>query len=199
MSILFPQLETNRLILRRTCMEDAPFITALLQDREIAANVLSIPYPYSASDALAFLEKIQVQPEEENPNYNFALIQREGNILMGICGIHKNDRHNHAWIGYWLGKAYWGQNYTSEAVSRLIRFGFEGLDVNRIYAECLISNIGSVRVMEKNGMLREGTLRQSVRQNLSGEYRDTFMYSILRSEYDVIHQYSGRGRTASGK
>jgi RimJ/RimL family protein N-acetyltransferase len=184
MSVPFPQLETTRLVLRRTHMQDAPLITALLQDREIAGNVLSIPYPYAESDALAYLEKLKPQPEEEDPNYNFAIVRREGKILMGICGIHKNDQHNHAWIGYWLGKAYWGQNFTSEAVGRLIQFGFEELGLNRIYAECLISNIGSVRVMEKNGMRREGTLRQSVKQNLTGEYRDTFMYSILRSEYE---------------
>src|SRR5688572_27239278 len=106
----FPQLETERLLLRRPCREDAPVITELLQEREIANNLLSIPYPYSEADALEFLEKVVEQPAEVDPAYIFAMTRRGDGAFLGVCGIHTNEKHSRAMLGYWLGKPYWGQN-----------------------------------------------------------------------------------------
>lgn len=183
MSVPFPQFETVRLIMRRPNRADVPAITELLQDREVANNTLTIPYPYTEAHALGYMDYIEGQPGEENPGYNLALIRREDGAFLGICGIHVNDRHNLAELGYWIGQPYRGQNYTTEAIQRLIQFGFEALGLNRIMAQCFIPNVGSARVMEKCGMIREGLLRQAVKHNLSGEYRDVYLYSILCSEF----------------
>jgi len=69
----------------------------------------------------------------------------------------------------------------NEAVCVVIRFGFEGLGLNRIQARCKVVNVGSARVMEKAGMAFEGVLREY--SFSKGEYLDLKMYSILRREW----------------
>ena len=69
----------------------------------------------------------------------------------------------------------------TEAVRAMISFGFDIKGLNRIQAMCEIPNVGSARVMEKCGMLYEGTLRQYMVQNDS--FRDMKMYAILREDW----------------
>ncbi len=76
---------------------------------------------------------------------------------------------------------HWGRGIGIEAAGALIGFGFKELDLHRIIAKCDPMNVASWRVMEKNGMKREGRLRENVK--IRGERRDSLLYSILRHEY----------------
>jgi [ribosomal protein S5]-alanine N-acetyltransferase len=68
----------------------------------------------------------------------------------------------------------------AEAMRVMISFGFQKMNLNRIESRCIAENVASARVMEKAGMLYEGTLRQ--RELIKGEHRDIKVYSILRDE-----------------
>ena len=76
------------------------------------------------------------------------------------------------------------KGYASEAAKEIIRFGFEDLNLHRIFATCDPNNIGSAKVLEKIGMKREGRLRQHKWRK--GEWRDSFLYSILEQEYKDV-------------
>lgn len=171
-------LSTERLILRPFEMSDAAALHALLQDPEIANGVLKVPHPYLEGMAEEWIQSRLSPPDD---HYNFA-ITCDG-LLIGAINMWVTPQHKRGGLGYWIGKAYWGQNYMTEAVGRIIQYGFEELDLNRIYAECFAFNIGSARVMEKNGMKREAYLRQAVLHRVSGELRDLIVYGILRCEY----------------
>jgi len=85
-------------------------------------------------------------------------------------------------IGYWFKKEYWGKGYATEATRAMIAFGFDVIKLHRIWGVCHIDNQASAKVMEKSGMMFEGTLREHVW--LRDHFRSSLLYSILEQEYD---------------
>jgi ribosomal-protein-alanine N-acetyltransferase len=101
--------------------------------------------------------------------------------FVGTCGIVSWEPHHaRAELGYALSRDYWGRGLMAEAVCAMISFGFDKMNLNRIEARCIAENVASARVMEKAGMIYEGTLRQ--RELIKGEHRDIKVYSVLRDE-----------------
>jgi RimJ/RimL family protein N-acetyltransferase len=92
-----------------------------------------------------------------------------------------NLDHALAEMGYWIGKPFWNHGYCTEAAKRLVRFGFEALQLNRILARHLSRNPASGRVMEKIGMQYEGCLRQHIKK--WGVFEDLKIYAILKETY----------------
>ncbi len=96
--------------------------------------------------------------------------------------ISINSTFNRGKLAYWVGKPYWGQGYGTEAAKALLQYGFEVLQVNRIYAQSFTTNPGSWRIMEKIGLKYKGTLRQHVLR--FGDYHDLAQYGILKEEFN---------------
>ena len=171
-------LRTERLVLRAFIPADAPRIQELAGDRDVALNTMHIPHPYPEGGAE---EWIATQDEKrEHGNVIFAIDDGE---LVGGIGLRVQREFDRAEIGYWIGKPFWGRGYATEAAGAIIRFGFEEMNLNRIYAGYFSRNAASARVMVKNGMKYEGTLRQHVRK--WDEFVDVVYYGILRSEWET--------------
>jgi [ribosomal protein S5]-alanine N-acetyltransferase len=84
-------------------------------------------------------------------------------------------------MGFWIGSDWWGQGYATEAARSVLRFAFEGLGLNRVYAHHMVRNPASGRVMKKIGMKQEGVLRQRVRK--WGVFEDVVILAILRADW----------------
>ena len=76
----------------------------------------------------------------------------------------------------------WGKGYATEAATEVIRYGFEGCGLRRIFAGCFARNVASGRVLQKVGMQAEGTLRRH--QLKWGELLDIAFYGILREAWE---------------
>ena len=172
------KLETQRLVLRPFEIADAPRIQQLAAAREVALNTILIPHPYPDGAAEEWINK---QGEKNPDDINFAIDNGE---LIGAIGLRCKREYERAEIGYWIGVPFWGRGYATEAVGAIIQFGFEELKLNRIYAGYFSRNDASRRVMEKNGMKYEGSLRQHVKK--WDEFVDIVYYGILRSEWEKI-------------
>ena len=85
-------------------------------------------------------------------------------------------------MGYCLRRDAWGLGLGTEAARGLIGFGFERLGLHRIWATCDTGNARSARVLERAGMVLEGTMRDDTW--LRGHWRSSHLYSILDSEWD---------------
>lgn len=81
-------------------------------------------------------------------------------------------------LGYVIARKYWGKGLATQAINLAIQTGFQDLDVVRIEAYVDPINIGSQRVLEKNGFIKEGLLKNYVVHK--GEIKDRFIYSILK-------------------
>jgi RimJ/RimL family protein N-acetyltransferase len=175
------RLETDRLVLRRPELSDAPVITALINDRDIAANLLHVDHPYPDGMAEQWIQNVH-ESEGDGLSFRFVITRKADRQLIGSIGIHRDMQHQRGETGYWLGKAYWGQGCATEALRRVIQFGFEQLSLNRIQASYFVHNPASARVMEKAGMTFEFIMRQHYFK--WGQCVDTGLYSILRADWE---------------
>jgi RimJ/RimL family protein N-acetyltransferase len=144
-------------------------------------------------DVRQFLQMfLDAQQETPRRKYQLAVTLRESGQLIGNCGIRRQTAVDHeANMGYELDPEHWGHGYATEAARAIVRFGFEQLQVHRIWADVVSENSGSINVLEKLGMKREGQLRQN--QWMKGRWWDTFIYAILEQEWQTIKQaYPGK-------
>lgn len=173
-------LETERLRLRSLEMADAPRLQELAGAYEVASTTLNIPHPYpdGAAEDFIYWARRQVITGE---GFHFAIVHRDNNLLIGVISLTLYNEHRRAELGYWIGVPYWNRGFATEAARRLVRYGFEELRLNRIFAACYPANLASARVLQKAGMHYEGTLRQHVVH--FGTPRDAAYYGILREEW----------------
>lgn len=175
-----PQLETNRLTLRPLNLSDAARIEQLAGDYDVAKTTLNIPHPYPSGAAEPFINSM-LEAEKDGRVVIFAICEKSSEDLIGIMNISISAMHNRGELAYWIGKPYWGKGYGTEAAQVLLSYGFEQLELHKIFAEAYTSNPGSWRIMEKIGLVYEGTLRQHVYR--FGQYHDLAFYGMLRDEY----------------
>jgi RimJ/RimL family protein N-acetyltransferase len=172
-------LTTERLLLRAFTLADAPELKRLINTPEVAMNTLRIPYPYPDGEAERWISTHD--QGREKGDHAFAITLRNSNELIGTVGLHVKAEHDLAEIGYWIGVPYWGHGYATEAAAAVVRFGFETLSLNRIFAMHFAGNPASGRVLQKIGMQHEGTLRQHLKK--WDEYVDLECYGIVRAEF----------------
>lgn len=108
--------------------------------------------------------------------FSFALVELEYERVVGAGEITIRDFTNREGeIGYNINPDYWGKGLAMEVTKLLITFGFEELNLHRIFATCDPRNIGSKKVLEKNEMMKEGRIR------------DSLLYSILKQEWKEMN------------
>lgn len=177
-----PELETERLLLRRMTPDDAGAMFAYASDPEVTRYVIWDTHR-SVKDSESFL-RFAAEGYESGNFGGWGVVLKENGAFIGTCGLDAGyePEHDRAELGYVLSREYWGRGLTPEALRAVIAFGFDKLRLNRIQARCIADNTASARVMVKAGMSYEGTLRESER--IEGAYRDMKVYSILRREYE---------------
>jgi ribosomal-protein-alanine N-acetyltransferase len=174
-----PTLVTDRLILRKMTPNDAEAVFAYASDPEVTRYVVWETHR-SIEDSKALLDLV-TSKYESGGEPEWGIVYKGDHRFVGTCGIVSwEPYHARAELGYALSRDYWGRGFVAEAVRAMISFGFKEMNLNRIEARCIAGNTDSARVMEKAGMLYEGTLRQ--RELIKGEHRDMKVYSILRDE-----------------
>ena len=176
-----PTLETKRLILRRINIHDAKDIFEYSKDREVARHVLWSAQKElgEAKDYCRFMAR---RYRNDEPS-SWGIIERATNRLVGTIGyMDYNEDNATVEVGYSLARWLWNGGYMTEALSRVIEYTFEAMDINRIEAQHELENPSSGRVMEKCGMRKEGELRQRLYNK--GRYVDVALYAILKEDYD---------------
>jgi RimJ/RimL family protein N-acetyltransferase len=120
---------------------------------------------------------------QEGKSIQFAVTDRNKGFLMGTIGLNNIfQEYQRAELGYWIGKPYWRKGYCTEAAEAVLRYGFQVLGLNRVYATHMTRNPRSGRVMQKIGMKHEGQMRQAWKR--WNKFEDVEMYAVLKSEYN---------------
>ena len=120
-----------------------------------------IPFPYKENDAEFFINSTN----GEEPQQTFG-IEYDGKFS-GVIGlvIQKDVYQKSAEIGYWIGEPFWGKGIATKAVELITKYGFDELNLNRIYTGVLEYNVASMKVLEKNGFQKEGIFKNAVLKN----------------------------------
>lgn len=174
------QLRTPRLLLRPMTSTDAPALFGVFSDRKVmrywsgaAWNSIDMAHEKIAqySNSLA-----------ENESLGLGIIKAQTNALIGTCSLFQLDAQcRRAEIGYGMASTAWGKGFMNEALTALINFAFEELDLNRIEADIDPRNIASLRSIERLGFIKEGHLRE--RWIVEGEISDSSIYGLLRRDW----------------
>ena len=176
-------LETNRLILRPFDKSDAE---AMFHNwASDPDNIRFMPYDAckSIEDAYKRIDEWMSYFEETAPNSAvYAIVLKIDGEVIGTIDFAETDREaKSAEVGYQLGKSWWGFGYTAEALQAVIKYCFETVGLNRLWASYDTRNPNSGKVLQKAGMIYEGTLRQNIVRR--GELADSVRYAILAEDY----------------
>ena len=173
-------LGTHRLILRQFRPEDAADMFANWASDPEVTRFLTWPTHRSA-EVTAMIVNSWVSRYGDGSFFQWAVEWKEtGSVIGSIAVVRLEEAIGEAEIGYCLGRAFWGRGIMPEALRAVIDYLFDTAGLNRITAGYDVNNPNSGRVMEKAGMLKEGVLRASGRNNTG--IRDVAIYGILRSD-----------------
>lgn len=181
MALLLPRLECEHLILRAFGPEDVSTVLEASTDPRIPAITTVPSHPDSAAAAV-FIQR-QHQRAETGEGYSFAIATAAGEAAIGQIGLWPLSRER-ASIGYWIVPSARGRGVATSALVALSRWGLELPGVHRLELYAEPRNRGSCRTAEKAGYYREGLLRGW--QEVHGERRDMYMYSLLRTDGELF-------------
>ena len=174
-------IETGRLVLRRFSVGDAQAMYQNWASDPDVTRYLTWQTHTSVEDSRAVLAEWAAAYEQEN-FYQWAIVLKShGSGPIGsISAVELDDAIDAAEIGYCIGKAWWRQGITSEALRAVMDFFFDEVEANRVAARHDPNNPHSGMVMQTCGMKYEGTMRSADRNNQG--ICDMSCYAMLRSE-----------------
>lgn len=152
-----------------------------ISSKEIYDTTLTIPHPYEESHADSWLQKRIEYNRQQAKEVSFAIRDADDKLIGGVSadGLQLGTTHR-AEISYWLGVKFWGRGIMTDAVRTYVGYAFNELGLLRLTAHTFEFNIGSSRVLEKNGFKLEGRLREHFRKD--GNLLDARLYGLLRDD-----------------
>ena len=171
--------ETVRL--RAIERQDLPLFVAWLNDPEVRQHLL-VNISLSQAQEDGWFDRMLARPLEEQP-LGIEVRTPEGWRLVGNCSFFDLDWRNRCCeIGIFIGdQEYWGRGYGTQVMRLMLKYGFNTLNLNRVYLRVYESNPRGINCYEKAGFRHEGRLRQAIFQD--GRYIDLLMMSVIRSEW----------------
>lgn len=166
--------------MRRVEARDIGALCKHANNKSISGNVLNMPYPYKEEDAIAWVDRA-MQGYQSGERFIFAIVLKEINEFIGAIALNIDGRHNLGEMGYWIGESFWGKGIMTEAAKAVLKFGFEELDLHKIFATAFIDNGASAKVLLKNGMIKEGELKDHYKVN--DVYKSVSQYRLTKDEY----------------
>lgn len=182
-----PELETERLILRKITLHDVEDIYSYCSNEEVSKYVTWDTHQ-ALDDTTNFVKFVLNQYENRKIAPWAIEYKKNGKLIGTIDFISWHTEYNIAEIGYIISKDYWGNGIATEAANEVIKFGFNHMELIRVQARCFVENKGSACVMKKLGMSFEGTLRKAM--FIKGKHQNLKMYSILKEEFSYNHESS---------
>lgn len=176
-------LETDRLILRKVKKEDA--IEAY--KNWCSSDIVSKYVAWDKHENVEITKELYEmwEREYENPEtFRWIVELKETHEVIGTIDVRgkKYFKCDVCEIGYCYGEKYWNKGYGTESLKAVIKYLFEEVGFEVIYANYMNNNPGSGRVMEKSGMKKEGVLRGRILDK-EGIRNDLVYYSITKEEY----------------
>ena len=171
-------IETERLLLRKFKLDDCEDVFNNYASHEPVTEFMTWHAHKTHNDTIDFLNIVLPEYNEEY-NYRWAIVLKQTNQVIGSIHVVRKDIKNlSAELGYVLGDEYWGQGIMPEAGRAIVKYLFEEGFV-RICALHHVKNLKSGRVMQKIGMIHEGTLKKVARDKF-GNFVDCEIYAITK-------------------
>ena len=176
-------LETERLVLRRFTADDVDAIVELDSDPEVMFFINGgrpTPRAEVEDEILPFWLAFY----DDDRGYGFwAAIEKSTGRFLGWFHFRPHTTGEAVELGYRLRRSAWGKGYATEGCRALIAKGFTDLDVERVYAETMVVNTASRRVMEKAGLRYVRTFVADWPDKIPGDEHGDVEYALTRAEW----------------
>ena len=176
----FPTLESHNLKLRKLELSDIPYLIQYANNKNISDQIFNIPFPYEEIDAI-FRFNFILQGFKNKERFVFAITKRETGEFIGEIGLHLEISNKHAQFGYGIAQDFWNLGFATEATKLVLAFGFNDLDLHKIYATHFPENEASAKVMIKNKMVKEAEMKDHF--YINGAFKSIIQYRITKKEY----------------
>lgn len=176
---LLPDLfQTSRVTLRPIRMEDAaPIFDTYAQDEEVTRFLTWRPHQ-DRCETETYIANCLATPSHLARTY--VLADHTDHAVLGAFDLRWAGSHRLE-FGYVLARPWWGRGIMAEVLTEVVDWARRQSHIFRIGSVCDVENVGSARVMEKAGLIREGVLRRwLVHPNISDEARDCYTYAHVR-------------------
>jgi [ribosomal protein S5]-alanine N-acetyltransferase len=184
----FPELKAARVDL---CEYDEKFTEDIFVFRGDAEVQLYNSAPRRTLDETLEFIREELELYRRKEEVIWAVTLRASRRVIGSVSVQHWDRYHHrAEIGYELARDCWGQGLAQEAIREVLRFAFERMDLSRIQIHTSTANLRSLRLAERLGFTREGTLRKHILED-DGQFHDGAVFGLLRSEWLADERHSG--------
>lgn len=174
-------LKSTRLHLELITHSDIEFIHNLLS-HEVTDRYNALGIPESLEETIHLIAPWINENQVDNViNHTWIIKNQATQENIGLIGLKlSNNKYHRGEVWYKIHPDQWRQGYATEALKRVIDFGFDQHNLHRIQAGCAVENTASIRVLEKVGMTKEGRGRQLL--PLKSGWSDNFEFSILESD-----------------
>lgn len=177
----FPTIYATRVCLRRMTEEDVDSLYRIFSNPEVMRYWSTPPLP----DRNAALQHLRGAHDNFNSRrtLNWGIARKADDLLIGTCTLFNfNFDSRRAEIGYALDRDCWRQGYMQEALTALVNYAFNELELHRLEADVDPRNVASIRTVERLGFQQEGYLRQ--RWQVAGEIQDALFFGLLKPEWE---------------
>jgi len=161
-----------------------------INDREVTKTLMA-RYPISRTEEENWLQHNSATPQGFLSEVRLAIIAKDTDTHIGFMGLHKvSPEDRHADLGIMIGdKSFWERGYGTDAMLTLVRFAFDGMNLNKVKLGVFDGNDRAHAVYRKCGFVEDGRLRQEYYQD--GRYWDVIQMSVLRDEFYALHGVTG--------
>jgi ribosomal-protein-alanine N-acetyltransferase len=176
----FPLIESARLNFRAYTIEDAADLNYIRSNPQVM-KYMDSDYHNTLEDSIKDIERKQVLYKNKE-GICWVIEEKSSGKFIGDFAFWKIDRKNHrAEIGYTLKPEYWGLGYMTETLNRLLKYGYENMNLHSIEANVNPSNENSRNLLLKLGFRKEGFYKENYFYN--GQYLDSEIYGLICHEF----------------
>ena len=153
-------LETERLILRRLTVDDAPFILTLLNEPSFL-RYIGDKNVRNLDDARNYILTGPVASYEKHGFGLYLVELRESQTPIGLCGLIRREELPAPDIGFALLPDFWNKGLAFEAATAVVNYAREQLKIRRILAITSLDNEGSIDLLQRLGLSFNRIMRLS--------------------------------------
>lgn len=176
---LFHELEGANIYFKSLNTNDAEEIHKYASDEDVS-RFIGWRLMHNLNETREFIE-VMLNREPKGTHLYASIVLKSTQAIIGTAMIFNFDEEaKHAEIGYVFHRDHWSKGYGTESVTLMNNFAFESLNLHKLHARVVDANIGSIRVLEKNGFELEGRLKDYC--FIEGKYYDELLFGKFQSK-----------------
>jgi len=174
---VFPNLETQRLLLKEITKDDAEALYAMRTNPDVM-RYIDRPIPSSIDEVIDLIEKMKIM-KENGEGISWGMYLKENpNLQIGNIGFFRSmPEHFRAEIGYMLTPSEHRKGLMFEAMQKVLEYGFDSMKLHSVEAHINAMNDASASILEKAGFVREAYFKENYFFN--NKFIDTAVYSLI--------------------